>query len=71
MDKVNVERVPKVEDLIWARRKVRKILEIMRTKEVEEEDVDWEELLDSGLGCRTRSRLGGGLDESSANSAEF
>ncbi|KHN16347.1 U-box domain-containing protein 40 [Glycine soja] len=36
-----------------------------------EEDVDWEELLDSGLGCRTRSRLGGGLDESSANSAEF
>ncbi|XP_047173186.1 U-box domain-containing protein 40 [Vigna umbellata] len=54
-----------------ARHKVRKILEMMRAKEVEEEDVDWEELLDSGLGCRTRGRLGGGLDESSANSAEF
>ena len=53
------------------RYKVRKILEMMRAKEVEEEDVDWEELLDSGLGCRTRGRLGGGLDESSANSAEF
>nr|KYP39805.1 U-box domain-containing protein 40 [Cajanus cajan] len=53
------------------RHKVRKILEVMRAKEVEEEDVDWEELLDSGLGCRTRGRLGGGLDESGANSAEF
>ncbi|KAG5081979.1 hypothetical protein JHK84_052017 [Glycine max] len=68
-----VEVLQKVEKMgsERARRKVRKILEIMRTKEVEEEDVDWEELLDSGLGCRTRSRLGGGLDESSANSAEF
>ncbi|CAJ1946834.1 unnamed protein product [Sphenostylis stenocarpa] len=54
-----------------SRNKVRKILEIMRAKEVEEEDVDWEELLDSGLGCRTRIRIGGGLNESSANSAEF
>lgn len=54
-----------------ARHKVRKILEMMRAKEVEEEDVDWEELLDSGLGCRTRSRLGSGLDESCANSSEF
>ncbi|KAL2335612.1 hypothetical protein Fmac_016825 [Flemingia macrophylla] len=53
------------------RHKVRKILEVMRAKEVEEEDVDWEELLDSGLGCRTRSRLVGGFDESTANSAEF
>ncbi|KAK7316401.1 hypothetical protein VNO77_35414 [Canavalia gladiata] len=54
-----------------AKHKVRKILEMMRAKEVEEEDVDWEELLDSGLGCRTRSRIGSGLDESTANSAEF
>ncbi|XP_027358447.1 U-box domain-containing protein 40 [Abrus precatorius] len=68
-----VEVLQKVEKVGSERgkHKVRKILEIMRAKEVEEEDVDWEELLDSGLGCRTRTRLGSGFDESSANSAEF
>ncbi|KAK7266199.1 hypothetical protein RIF29_18841 [Crotalaria pallida] len=54
-----------------AREKVRRILEIMRRKESEEEDVDWEELLDSGLGCRSRGRHGSELDESIANSSEF
>ena len=63
VEKVGTER---------ARNKVRKILEIMRAKEVEEEDhVDWEELLDSGLPCRTRTRLGAGLDDSTPNSAQF
>ncbi|KAE9620061.1 hypothetical protein Lal_00040218 [Lupinus albus] len=52
-----------------ARVKVRRILEMMRGKEDEEEDVDWEALLESGLGCRTRGRQGSELDESVANSS--
>ncbi|OIW06684.1 hypothetical protein TanjilG_04080 [Lupinus angustifolius] len=54
-----------------AREKVRRILEMMRGKEEEEEDVDWEDLLDSGLGCRTRGRHCSELDDSNANSSEF
>ena len=54
-----------------AREKARRILEMMKGKEAEEEDVDWEELLDSGLGCQTRSRRDGGLGGSTTNSSEF
>lgn len=54
-----------------AREKVRRILEMMRVKEEDEEDVDWEELLDSGLGSRTWVRQRSGLGESTANSSEF
>ncbi|PQM32880.1 U-box domain-containing protein 40 [Prunus yedoensis var. nudiflora] len=55
-----------------AREKARRMLEMMRGKEKEEEDeVDWEELLDSGLGSRSRSQLNGGLGGSSVNSSEF
>ncbi|PNX95745.1 U-box domain-containing protein 40-like [Trifolium pratense] len=54
-----------------ANEKVRRILEIMSEKEVEEEEVDWEELLDSGFSCRTMSRQDSGLDESNVNGAEF
>ncbi|CAJ2665526.1 unnamed protein product [Trifolium pratense] len=54
-----------------ANEKVRRILEIMSEKEVEEEEVDWEELLDSGFSCQTMSRQDSGLDESSVNGAEF
>lgn len=61
-EKVGSERV---------REKVRRILEMMRGKEAEEEDVDWEELLDSGLGCRTRSRRIRESDECTSNSSEF
>ncbi|CAL0298983.1 unnamed protein product [Lupinus luteus] len=66
-----VEVLQKVEKVASerAREKVRRILEMMRGKEDEEEDVDWEALLESGLGCRTRGRQGSELDESVANSS--
>ncbi|CAI8594420.1 unnamed protein product [Vicia faba] len=51
--------------------KVRRILEIMSEKEVEEEEVDWEELLDSGFTGRTMSQLNYGTSESIANSNKF
>ncbi|KAM0955068.1 hypothetical protein ACFX2I_023438 [Malus domestica] len=55
-----------------AREKARRMLEMMRGKEKEEEDeVDWAELLNSGFGSRTRCQPGGGLDESSVNSLDF
>ncbi|KAM1323698.1 hypothetical protein PS2_044554 [Malus domestica] len=54
-----------------AREKARRMLEMMRGKEKEEEEVDWEELLDSGFGSRTRCQPGGGLGGLSANSSEF
>ncbi|XP_061371498.1 U-box domain-containing protein 40-like [Gastrolobium bilobum] len=65
-----VEVMQKVEKMgsERAKEKVRRILEMMRGKDKEEEDVDWEELLDSGLGHRTRGRLSSGLDESTSNS---
>ncbi|KAK7271707.1 hypothetical protein RJT34_27827 [Clitoria ternatea] len=69
-----VEVLQKVEKVVGSERakhKLRKILEIMKIKEVEEEDVDWEELLDSGLGCGTRSPLRSGLDDSISNSVKF
>ncbi|XP_004296565.1 PREDICTED: U-box domain-containing protein 40 [Fragaria vesca subsp. vesca] len=55
------------------REKARRMLEMMRGREKEEEEeVDWEELLDSGLGSRTRFQLGcGGLSGSCVNSSEF
>ncbi|XP_050382707.1 U-box domain-containing protein 40 [Argentina anserina] len=43
------------------REKARRMLEMMRGREKEEEEeVDWEELLDSGLGSRSRFQPGGG-----------
>ncbi|KAL5742351.1 hypothetical protein ACOSP7_029083 [Xanthoceras sorbifolium] len=53
-----------------ARAKVKRMLEMMkaRVEEGEEEEVDWEEVLESGLNSRTRFRPGG---ESSVNSSEF
>lgn len=53
------------------REKARRMLEMMRGRDKEEEEeVDWEELLDSGLGSRTRCQLGGG-GGSCVNSSEF
>ncbi|OIV90306.1 hypothetical protein TanjilG_13161 [Lupinus angustifolius] len=52
-----------------AQEKARRILEMLRVKEDEDEDVDWDALLESGLGCRTRSRQGSELDDSVANSS--
>lgn len=54
-----------------ANEKVKRILEIMSEKEMEEEEVDWEELLDSGFSGRTMSRLNNKSDESNGNSNEF
>ncbi|XP_021299051.1 U-box domain-containing protein 40 [Herrania umbratica] len=55
-----------------AREKARRMLEMMKGRsEEEEEDVDWEELLDAGLTSRSRFRLGGGKNGSCVNSSEF
>ncbi|GMI68425.1 Plant U-box 40 [Hibiscus trionum] len=54
------------------RDKARKMLEMLkRGSEEEQEEVDWEALLDSGLTNRTRFRPGGGKDGSCVNSSEF
>ncbi|XVF16485.1 hypothetical protein REPUB_Repub10bG0035200 [Reevesia pubescens] len=54
-----------------AREKARRMLEMLkRTEEEEQEEVDWEVLLDSGL-SRSRLRLGGLKDGSCVNSSEF
>ena len=55
-----------------ARQKAKMIMEMMKARE-EEEDVDWEELLESGFQTQSqsRSRLGTGMGESRANSSEF
>ncbi|KAK8717066.1 hypothetical protein V6N13_044347 [Hibiscus sabdariffa] len=54
------------------REKARRILEMLkRGGEEEQEEVDWEALLDSGLTTRTRFRPGGGKDGSGVNSSEF
>ncbi|KAK0584549.1 hypothetical protein LWI29_015002 [Acer saccharum] len=56
-----------------ARAKVKRMLEMMKARgEEEEEEVNWEELLDSGLSSRTRFRPGcGNGGESSVNSSKF
>ncbi|XP_068303601.1 U-box domain-containing protein 40-like [Pyrus communis] len=55
-----------------AREKARRMSEMMRGKEKEEEDeVDWEEVLNSGFGSRTRCQPGGELEGSSVNSLDF
>ncbi|XVF14151.1 hypothetical protein REPUB_Repub09cG0032800 [Reevesia pubescens] len=55
-----------------AREKARKMLEMLKGRsEEEQEDVDWEALLDSVLMTRTRFRLAGGKDGSCVNSSEF
>lgn len=59
-----------------SREKARKILEVMKGRDgEEEEEPDWEKLIDSGLGLgfgsQTRCRLGDGLGGSIANSSEF
>ena len=47
-------------------------MEYMKARDEEAEDVNWEELLDSGcFGSRSRCRLGAGMDRSTANSSEF
>ncbi|OMP08771.1 Armadillo [Corchorus olitorius] len=69
-----VEELVKVERMRSerAKEKARRMLEMMKGRsEEEQEDVDWEELLDSGLATRNRFRRGGGMDESCANSSEF
>ncbi|XWS40795.1 hypothetical protein CRYUN_Cryun17cG0026200 [Craigia yunnanensis] len=54
-----------------ARYKARRILEMLKGRsEEEQEDMDWEVLLDSGFN-RSRFRLGGGKDGSCVNSSEF
>ncbi|GLT33316.1 hypothetical protein SLA2020_079160 [Shorea laevis] len=54
-----------------ARAKARKILEMMKARIEKEEEIDWEELLDSGLISRTPVRLSGGKDGLGVNSTEF
>lgn len=55
-----------------AREKARRMLEMLKARsEEEQEDVDWEGLLDSGLMTRTRFRLDGGKNGSCVNSSEF
>ncbi|XVF58142.1 hypothetical protein PTKIN_Ptkin07bG0039200 [Pterospermum kingtungense] len=56
-----------------AREKARRMLEMLkaRSEEEEQEDVDWEGLLDSGLMSRTRFRVDGGKNGSGVNSSEF
>ncbi|GMI76576.1 hypothetical protein HRI_001327000 [Hibiscus trionum] len=54
------------------RDKARRMLEMLkRGSEEEQEEVDWEALLDSGLTNRTRFRPGGGKDGPCVNSSEF
>ncbi|AED94512.1 unnamed protein product [Arabidopsis thaliana] len=57
-----------------AKQKARRVLEVLRAKIedddlVENEEIDWEELLNSGDVSRSRCRLGG--EKSCVNSAEF
>ncbi|XWS44218.1 hypothetical protein CRYUN_Cryun15aG0025400 [Craigia yunnanensis] len=55
-----------------AREKARRMLEMMKARnEEEQEDVDWEGLLDSGLMSRTRLRFDGGKNGSCVNSSEY
>lgn len=55
-----------------AKEKAKRMLELMKGRaEEEEEDVDWDELLDSGLVSRSRFRLDCGRGESNTNSSEF
>ncbi|XVE83894.1 hypothetical protein DITRI_Ditri16bG0125000 [Diplodiscus trichospermus] len=56
-----------------AREKARRMMEMLkaRSEEEEQDDVDWEGLLDSGLMSRTRFRLDGGKNGSCVNSSEF
>lgn len=55
-----------------SKEKVKRIMELMKTRDEEAEDVNWEELLDSGCsGSRSRCRFVAGMDRSTANSSEF
>lgn len=55
-----------------SKEKVKRIMELMKARDEEAEDVNWEELLDSGcFGSRTRCRIGAGMDRSTSNSSEF
>jgi hypothetical protein len=64
-----VEMLEKIEKMKSekANEKVKRILDMMSEKEVEEEEVDWEELLDSGFSCRPMSRQDSGLNVASVN----
>ncbi|KAK9278651.1 hypothetical protein L1049_028224 [Liquidambar formosana] len=56
-----------------AREKAKRMLQMLRAREGEEEEVDWEEILESGGLSRTRYRVGGGGAKNlyAANSTEF
>ncbi|CAA7029217.1 unnamed protein product [Microthlaspi erraticum] len=58
-----------------AKQKARRVLEVMRAKtedsSPENEEIDWEELLNSSTVTRSRHRLGGDGEGSRVNSAEF
>lgn len=66
-----VEVLRKVEATKSARtrQKARMVLEVMKGKEEEEEEVDWEELLNEDFESETRFGLGDGIGGSSANSS--
>lgn len=69
-----VEELAKVERTAngLTREKARKMSEMLkRGSEEEQEEVDWEALLDSGFMTRTKFRFGGGKDGSCVNSSEF
>lgn len=51
-----------------AKEKARRVLELLKAKEEEEEEVDWEKVLESGFQSRAMTRLGG---QSCRNSTEF
>ncbi|CDY44594.1 BnaA04g09960D [Brassica napus] len=59
-----------------AKQKAKRVLEVMRAKmeddsSPENEEIDWEELLNSGSVTRSQHRLGGDGDKSPVNSSEF
>uniref|UniRef100_A0A1J3H9D9 RING-type E3 ubiquitin transferase n=1 Tax=Noccaea caerulescens TaxID=107243 RepID=A0A1J3H9D9_NOCCA len=58
-----------------AKQKARRVLEVMRAKtedsSPENEEIDWEELLNSSTVTRSRHRLGGDGEGSRVNSSEF
>lgn len=59
-----------------AKQKAKRVLEVMRAKmeddsSPENEEIDWEELLNSGSVTRSQHRLGGDGEKSCVNSSEF
>ncbi|XP_050221126.1 U-box domain-containing protein 38-like [Mercurialis annua] len=54
-----------------AREKAKKILQMMRGRDEEDEDCDWEGILESGGLSRTRYRVGPGAGKNGPNSSNF